>query len=406
MPPTNLVAIVNVADHDTLDQAVAEALKLIEVEHAIAPQDAVLFKPNLLLRSRNACTESDFLASAARCVRPYADDLKIGDSPGQFRHRARSIMKYLEMDRVMETEGIAYAEFESGGVLLTNTRARHLRHHHMARPVIESDCIINLCRPKSHIEAVYTGAVKNYWGIIPGGEKAHCHLYGRNPAEFGEVLVDNYQSLLNQKKKRVVLMDARRFMEGPGGPANGYMRKVGLILAGYDEVAVDLVMLAIGGRDGLKAVPHLAACRRRGIGPASLEDLKIVGRSLESVRLKRKVAIPSSRTAGLLNNFVVRSLVYRMMRRMPALPQKEDCIMCGDCFHICPNDAITWLKHQPPVFNKKRCISCLCCVECCPQHALAAKAAGLSGLFLQYPQIKAPAIHTGHDADSGQPPPR
>ncbi|MFO8050045.1 MAG: DUF362 domain-containing protein [Desulfosudaceae bacterium] len=390
MKSANTVAIVSVADHETLDEAVAAALSMIEADKTIQPEDSVLFKPNLLIRIKNACTESDFLASTARYVKQYATDLKVGDSPGQFRHRARSVMKAVGMDEVVEAEGLEYAEFESGGILITNNEARHMRHQHIARPVMEADCLINLCRPKSHIEAVYTGAVKNYWGIIPGGEKANCHLLGKNPEQFGEVLVDNYQALLNQNKKRIVVMDARRFMEGPGGPANGYMRKVGLILAGYDEVAIDLVMLAIGGRDGLKSVPHLRACRKRRIGLTSLNDINIVGKSIEAVRLKRKVAITSSLTANILNNFIIRTLSYKMMRRMPALPDKDDCVMCGDCFHICPNNAITWHKNQPPVFNPKRCVSCLCCVECCPQQALVAKAAGLSGLFLKYPRIIIP----------------
>jgi uncharacterized protein (DUF362 family) len=210
-----------------------------------------------LLKIKNACTESDFLASVARYIKQYSTNLQLGDSPGQFRHRAKSVIQSIGMDAVMQSEGIEYKEFESGGVLVENKHARHMKKSHIAKSITDADCIINLCRPKSHVEAGYTGAIKNYWGIIPGGEKARCHLYGRNPAEFGAVLADNYQTFLCFEKKRIVVMDARKFMEGPGGPANGYMRKVGLILAGYDEAAIDMVMLAIGRIDGVKAVPHL-----------------------------------------------------------------------------------------------------------------------------------------------------
>ena len=61
--------------------------------------------------------------------------------------------------------------------------------------------ILNLPRPKSHIEAAYTGAVKNFWGIIPGGEKAQCHLYGKDPMAFGNVIIDNYETMKNLNKK-------------------------------------------------------------------------------------------------------------------------------------------------------------------------------------------------------------
>jgi formate hydrogenlyase subunit 6/NADH:ubiquinone oxidoreductase subunit I len=78
------------------------------------------------------------------------------------------------------------------------------------------------------------------------------------------------------------------------------------------------------------------------------------------------------------------------MRRMPAFARKDDCVMCGDCFNICPNRAIAWQKKQTPVFEKEKCISCLCCVECCPQQALKAEPAGFKGLFLKYPEIELP----------------
>lgn len=391
MAKKTMVAIVKVDEYDSMDKAVAAALDLIEAGKYIDAKDTVLFKPNLLMKIKNACTEGDFLASVARYIRPYSANLQLGDSPGQFRHRARSVMQAIGMDAVLQSEGIEYKEFESGGVLVENRDARHMKKSHIAKPIMDADCIINLCRPKSHVEAGYTGAIKNYWGIIPGGEKSRCHLYGRNPSEFGAVLADNYQTFLRFEKKRIVVMDARKFMEGPSGPANGYMRNVGLILAGYDEAAIDMVMLAIGRIDGVKAIPHLQSCRERGLGITNMNDIEIRGKSIESVRFKRKAGIMSTTTASILNNFLTRTLVYKYMRRMPALAGKDDCVMCGDCFNICPNKAISWQKKEKPVFHWEQCVSCLCCVECCPQQALKTKPAGFSGLFMKYPEVNMPS---------------
>ncbi|MEW6079790.1 MAG: DUF362 domain-containing protein [Thermodesulfobacteriota bacterium] len=388
-----IVAVVRTDDYTGIDEAVAAALTLIKAEAYITPDDRILIKPNLLMKIKNACTEGDFLAAVVRYVKQRNTNLHLGDSPGQFRHRARSVMQAVGLDSVMEAEGLAYAEFEAGGVLVENKNAQLMKKSHIARPVTEADCVVNLCRPKSHVEAGYTGAVKNYWGIIPGGEKARCHLYGRNPSEFGAVLADNYQTFLSLGKKRLVVMDARKFMEGPGGPANGFMRKTNLVLAGYDEAAVDMVMLAIGRIDGVRAVPHLRSCHERSLGVTRLEDIEIVGRSIDEVRFKRKAGIISTTTASLLNNFLVRTLAYKYMRRMPAFADREKCVMCGDCFNICPNHAISWQKKETPVFHPEKCVSCLCCVECCPQQALKATSAGFSGLFLKYPDIELP----GHD---------
>jgi len=345
-----------------------------------------------------ACTEGDFIHSVARYVKRFNTDIHLGDSPGQFRSRARHIIKSLGMEAMLEEEGITYDEFESGGVLVNNPAARHMRRFHVARPVMEADLIVNLPRPKSHIEAVYTGAIKNYWGIIPGGEKAQCHLYGKNQEQFGETLVDNYQALLDLGKKQLTVMDARTFMEGLGGPASGNLRQTGVIIAGLDAVAVDIVALAIGRANALRAVPHLNDCDRRGLGTTRLDAIGILGKPIEEVRLKKRIGITASAMADFIGIFS-RSLVYKTMRRMPAL-NKSECNQCGDCYNICPNGAVSWQKKQYPVFDREKCISCLCCVECCLQRALDAKGAGLSGLFLKYPEINKP-----HNADQGPPEP-
>lgn len=382
------VAIVKVDEHGSLDQAVATALDLIDARQVIGPEDRVLLKPNLLIKLRNACTEGDFIRSVAHYIKQTNANISLGDSPGQFRSRARHILKSLGTEAVLEEEGITYAEFESGGVLVDNQTGKHMRRYHIARPVMEADLIVNLPRPKSHIEAVYTGAIKNYWGIIPGGEKAQCHLYGKNQEQFGETLVDNYQMLLSLGKKQLTVMDARTFMEGLGGPASGIMRKTGVIIAGLDAVAVDIVALAVGRANALKAVPHLRECDRRGLGTTDLDRIRILGKPIEEVRLKRRIGITASAMADFIGIFS-RSLVHRMARRMPTL-NKSACNQCGDCYNICPNGAVSWQKKQYPVFDREKCISCLCCVECCLQRALDARGAGLSGLFLKFPEINPP----------------
>ena len=382
------VAIVKVDEYGRLDEAVAAALDLIGARELIGAEDNVLFKPNLLLKLRNACTEGDFIRAVARYVKQSNPDIRLGDSPAQFRSRARNIIKSLGIEIVLEEEGITYTEFESGGVLVDNPDGKQMRRFHLARPVMDADLVINLPRPKSHVEAVYTGAVKNFWGIIPGGEKAQCHLYGKNLEQFGETLVDNYQTLLNLGKKQLTVMDARTFMEGLGGPASGPLRRVGVIIAGRDAVAVDVVALAIGRADALKAVPHLRGCENRGLGTTRLEAMRILGKQIEEVRLKRRIGITASVMADFIG-FFSRRFAHQIMRRLPSL-NKSACTQCGDCYHICPNQAVSWQKKQYPVFDREKCISCLCCLECCLQRALQAKGAGLSGLFLEYPEVNPP----------------
>lgn len=382
------VAILRTADYPDLASAVAQALKLIDADAIISPGEKVLLKPNLLMKSVNACTAADFVEAAARALGDFGITLFLGDSPGQMGKTARDIIRHTNIDAVMEREKIAYTEFESAAVKVRNENGRHMRSYHMSKAVHDADVIINLPRPKSHVEAAYTGAVKNFWGIIPGGEKARCHLYGKDPVAFGNVIIDNYETMKGLRKKNIVLMDARTVMEGLGGPAAGSIRETGLILAGTDDVAVDAVMLAIGGRDACRDVPHLRACRERGIGVTDLGSIEVVGETIESVRMKRKFNIPGRGMMRIATMFTG-SIAYRVARRMPFL-RKKGCTRCGDCSKICPAGAITWEKKQYPETDYNRCISCLCCVECCPQHTIRAKMIGLRGLFLREPTISLP----------------
>ena len=144
-------------------------------------------------------------------------------------------------------------------------------------------------------------------------------------------------------------------------------------------------MLAIGGRDACKEVPHLRACRERGIGATDLGSIEVVGETIEGVKLKKKFNI-TSQGMMLMATFFTGNFIYKVVRRMPFL-QKKECTRCGDCSKICPAKAIAWEKKQYPKTNYNQCISCLCCVECCPQHAIRAKFIGVRGLFLKEPKI-------------------
>ncbi|MCP4601907.1 MAG: DUF362 domain-containing protein [Proteobacteria bacterium] len=373
------VAIVRPSEYENIEMAVSYALGLINAGNILERHDKVLIKPNLLMNRKGAYTEADFIKAVGLFFKKHNSNLSIGDSPGQFRASARDVIEAMGVDSFLEEENIAYAEFEGGlAVQVNNPDALHMKRYHIAQPVDEADVVINVPRPKSHIEASYTGAVKNYWGIIPGGAKAQCHLYGGNAQSFGNVIVDNYLTLVNAKKKLITIMDGREFMEGMGGPATGPMRNTDVIVAGFDDVAVDVVMLAIGGLDAVTCVGHLKACQERGLGVTDLNDIEIIGKSIEETRQKKKIKIPGSGLSRFVSLFTSK-FIYKMIREMPGLDEKE-CTKCGDCSELCPVKAIDWEKNQHPSLQDQKCISCLCCIECCPEQALSVKRAGLRGL--------------------------
>ena len=72
-------------------------------------------------------------------------------------------------------------------------------------------------------------------------------------------------------------MDAIRAMEGIGpGRAMSHIRRLGLVVAGYDAVAVDATCCRIAGVDP-REVKHVILAARHGLGNAKAGEIDVTG---------------------------------------------------------------------------------------------------------------------------------
>jgi ferredoxin len=172
-------------------------------------------------------------------------------------------------------------------------------------------------------------------------------------------------------------------MYGSMGPVSGPMKEWNLILVGTDELALDVVALTIGKFKGLNFVPHLKSAYNRNLGIGDLENIKIVGTSLEEAKkIAPKFKMPR-RSMSRIASLITGGFVYKVTKKVPIMTEKK-CKKCGMCSEVCPAHAIDFVDGEFPVFNKKVCISCLCCLEICPHQAIDSKARGFKGLFTSY----------------------
>ena len=383
------VAIVNVNEFNNIPDAVEAAIKLIEkdLQYKLTEAKSILLKPNLLSSNKDACTQPAFVEGVIKYLKGISvsmENVILGDSPGQFKTAASTVAKEIGMLDICEKEGVKVVDFE-GEIPISGSIEGALRLHefHVSKVVNDCDVLINMPRLKTHAEATITGAVKNYWGIIPGGQKSRLHLLGKTARKFGEVLADNYSWVIKNKPKRLIVFDLQKIMQGPMGPISGKMVEWNLVLVGADEVAMDVVALEIGKVKSAKVVPHLKSAIERGMGVGNLEDIEIVGLSLEEAKEKTpKFKVPGGFATRFINIFSGR-LAYKMMKKIPKL-NEMDCEKCGQCAKVCPAEAINFEAKQYPIFLRKKCIACLCCMEMCPQHAIDIKRRGVGGLFHSY----------------------
>ncbi|GFO68878.1 (4Fe-4S)-binding protein [Geomonas limicola] len=345
-------------------QGVARLLEpLGGMERFVRPGERVLIKPNLLSAKppeAAVTTHPEVLRAVILEVQRVGGVALVGDSPGIGSAR-----------KVAERSGILAVIEETGAEFVPFTEVRAVkgsgtfREFELARPYLEADRLINLPKLKTHEMMTLTCCVKNLFGAVVGTQKAAWHLRaGADKELFARMLVEVY--LLREPDLNIV--DAVLAMEG-NGPGSGDPCDVGLLFAGENAVAVDLVAAELAGIPR-KLLYVENAARERGLPGARREEIETVGCSRDELQL-RLLKLPHLSDVqfglpGFLKN--------RLRHQFTARPEVDTtkCELCGVCLKSCPPDAIR-IEGGRLRFNYQRCIRCFCCRELCPHAALTLK---------------------------------
>ncbi len=360
------VSIIRAENYDLPALRLA-VLRLLEPLGGIAafinPGDRVLLKPNMLAAKepdKAVTTHPSLVQVVAELVRDSGGTVLIGDSPG-----------IGSFSRVADKSGIASAARESGSTLVEFSEAIELqgrgtfRSISIARAYYEADKIINLPKLKTHEMMTMTCAVKNLFGAVIGTEKAGWHLKAGCSRElFAQLLLEIY--LL--KKPALNIVDAIFAMEG-NGPGSGDPVKLGLLIAGVNPVAVDVIAGELTGIPADLLPIEREAAKMKMVG-ALREDIELCGEAMATVP-EMRFKLPS----GLDVQFGIPSFLAKALKRhLTSYPaaDKETCVLCGICRDACPPVAIT-IQNSALSVDNARCIRCWCCRELCPHNAMATK---------------------------------
>ena len=362
------VALVRCTDYGParVAEATRRALDLIGgVSQFVQPGQRVLVKPNLLSAKRPdkaVTTHPEVVRAAVTLMREAGAEVWVGDSPGG--------VEWHVTQRAFEETGIGPAATEAGAELLDfDTCERQfidlpdgavLKRFALARPVLDADVVLSLPKLKTHNYTLYTGAVKNMLGCVPGGGKIRVHQLATSTRDLAAALLDIYGVV----RPRLALIDAVVGMEGDG-PAHGDPRHLGFLIASADSVAADAVACRLIGHRP-RAIHILGQAEARGLGVGTLERTEVVGE-----RLDECVAPDFVRCSNALLELVpawLARLVGRTVRIDPEIVQ-ETCQRCGLCQRSCPAQAID--GDGPFAVDPARCIRCFCCHELCPHGAVA-----------------------------------
>lgn len=356
-------------------QGVARLLESLGgMERFVKPGERVLVKPNLLSAKppeAAVTTHPEVLRAVILEVQRVGGTVLVGDSPGI--GSARKVAERSGMLAVIEETGAEFVPFtEVKAVKGSGT----FREFELARPYLEADRLINLPKLKTHEMMTMTCCVKNLFGAVVGTQKAAWHLKaGADKELFARMLIEVYQL----REPDLNIVDAVVAMEG-NGPGSGDPCEVGLLLAGTNAVAVDLIAAELAGIP--RKLLYVENAARAGKLPGALrEAIETVGLSLESLEV-RPLRLPHLSDVQFgLPGFLKNRLRHQFTSRPEADPAK--CELCGVCLKSCPPDAIR-IEGGRLRFNYQRCIRCFCCRELCPHAALTLRDGTLLALAKKF----------------------
>ena len=334
----------------------------------VKPNMKVLLKVNLIGPKNSesaAITHSEFVRALTRILKDKGCQVWIGDSAGGaiagIAPTGKS-MKISGLEAVAAEEGAIIKNFDSEGVVTINPESGIVKEMHLAKPMFDADVVINLPKLKTHSAAIFTGAVKNVFGCIPGLKKADFHKLAPDPKDFGEITADIHKAC----KIKLHIMDGITAMQGEG-PTAGEVYKAGKILISEDPLALDVVaakMLKLNITD----VPILQTAKERKLGESRLEAIELLG-DYKAIPTLEGFTLPKRFGSSKKQNYKALIKVIDFLKARPVVDKKL-CKNCNMCVESCPVNAI---DKETKEVNYKACIECICCHELCMHKAVKLK---------------------------------
>ncbi len=226
--------------------------------------ERVAIKPNVgwnRLPEQAANTDPEVVAAVVREVKAAgASEIWVFDVPVN------------NAERCFARSGIAEAARAAGAsVLLPDSNDfRHvqvggvtLRTAQVFRALLEADRVINLPVAKHHGLTGATLAMKNWYGVL-GGHRAVLHQ------DIHRSVVD----LAAMVKPTLTVLDGTRVLmaNGPSGGSLDDVKRMDVVAAGSDEVAIDAFGVTLLGRKP-EEIAFIGLAEKKGLGTADYRSL-------------------------------------------------------------------------------------------------------------------------------------
>jgi uncharacterized protein (DUF362 family) len=247
----------------------------------------IVLKPNLVEFDANTAinTHPMIVHAAYEAFRKLgAKEVKIAEGPGHRRGTLDLADAAGYFDTVPQFED-AFTDLNLDNVkrLAIPQPVSQLKGLYLPHTVLDCDLLVSMPKMKTHHWAGATLAMKNLFGVVPGG------VYGwpKNVLHWAGI-PESIVDLHHLFPRQFAIVDGIVGMEG-NGPIQGTPKKAGVLVAGSDVAAVDATCCRIMGIDPTK-IEYLKLAR----GPENLgiSAFRQTGERISSVRTPFELVDP------------------------------------------------------------------------------------------------------------------
>lgn len=299
-----IVSIVRIKNGN-IAYAVEKAIDLLGgIKTVTKGKERIMLKPNLVAEGPTFTTKPEVIKALALLMKNAGKDVSIGEgsaAAGGFNATAEGIFRTKKQDIL---DGMQQYVFDQLGytdlaqsikIPLLNLHSGDLTEVQVPEgylfdkitihnSVAETDLLCSVPMMKTHVLATVTLSMKNLIGLYPGTvyysvrSWLHDHAAEKGSQGVAYEIVDMNKSV----KTGLTVIDASTAMEGDG-PTDGTLVDMGLIIAGTNPLAADMVASQLMGFDP-EEIPSVSLAREAGLGPVSSAEIEVRGEKIEDVR--------------------------------------------------------------------------------------------------------------------------
>jgi uncharacterized protein (DUF362 family) len=278
-PKISQVALVNTGDRKF---GVESSIRALEFNPAKSKN--VLIKPNF--NTADLCpgsTHNDTLVALVEEIwKMGARSVSLGE---RSYPENRAVMEQKGIIPLMEKLDVRIIDFdkldEKDWVKVDAANSHWQDGFRVARPILESECLISTCCLKTHqFGGVITLSLKNSVGVVPTSRHGYNYMSELHSSPHQRKLIAEINAPFTPAL--VVLDGIDAFVDG--GPATGKRAKGNVFLASTDRVAIDAVGVAIlkslGSNDQIMKTKifdqeQIARAAELGLGASSPSEIEV-----------------------------------------------------------------------------------------------------------------------------------